>query len=182
MPVLQYTVEDQHRRAEEEGWGWNGDMKTESELIDLIYSLIRVTKPDIAVETGTYRGHGTQAISKALEANARGHLWTVELDPPGDYPKTERTTFVTANSIEWSAKDAPAGINFAFVDCSSDYRDRVKVFANLWSRMTPGGIICVHDIYFLDGNFLGDLSEAAGREPNLLLEALNGFALWTVDP
>lgn len=181
MPILEeYSVENQHRKAEAEGWGWSGDMKTESEVIDLIYSLVRVTKPTVVVETGTYRGHGTQAISKALEANDRGNLWTVEIEPY-EYPETPRTTFVTANSIEWSAKDAPAGINFAFVDCSSDYHDRVEVFKNLWPRMTPGGIICVHDIFFLDANFLDELCQVAERAPGLVLQALNGFALWVAE-
>lgn len=179
MPVTEITPESQLERAKAEGWKYDGSMATEGEVLDLIFGLVRVTKPDTAVETGTFWGHGAEAISEALRLNERGNLWTVERSEKFDYKPRDRVTYVQADSIEWSANDAPAEINFAFVDCSSDYHDRVEVFKNLWPRMTPGGLICVHDIFFLGADFLNELCEVAERPPGLVLQALNGFAVWT---
>ena len=53
-------------------------MATEGEVLDLIYALVCIEKPEVCVETGTYHGHGTRAIMEGLESNGKGHLWTVE--------------------------------------------------------------------------------------------------------
>src|SRR4051812_23385541 len=135
MAVLtQTTPKLQLARAKEEGWHYDGSMATEGEALHLLTALVFVTKPDIAVATGTFSGAGTKAIQAGLVANERGHLWTVECDDH-DYPPLERTTFVHADSREWSAKDAPAQINFAWVDCAHKPGDRVTVFSNLLPRM-----------------------------------------------
>ena len=55
-------------------------MRTEGEVLDLIYALVCIEKPEVCVETGTYHGHGTRAIMEGLESNGKGHLWTVEND------------------------------------------------------------------------------------------------------
>lgn len=160
-------------------------MATESEVLHMLTALVLITKPDVVVETGTFTGAGTKAIANALNANERGHLWTVERDP-GLAAKfaqmdLDRVTFVTADSLEWSEKEAPAQINFAFVDCSADWTERCKVFSNLLPKMTSGGIICVHDLFFLGENFLDGLCRIALRPPNLVFEALNGIGIWVCE-
>lgn len=175
-----HTIEEQVARARDEGWGWgDGDMRTETEALELLYSLVRITKPTVCVETGTYFGHGTQAISEGLRLNDRGHLWTVDIDDPG-YEEKPNVTYVQADSLEWSKEDAPAKIDFCFIDCCETPEDRTRVFKNLLPRMNPGGLICAHDTAFLVG-YLEALIEAIGRPPNLHFPALAGISVWVCE-
>ena len=179
----QATPDEQLARAKAEGWQYEGDMRTEGEVLDLLYSLARILKPEVAVETGTYAGHGTKAIATALEANGKGHLWTVESDPEltPKYAEMEldRTTFVNDDSVRWSAYESPEQIDFAFVDCAEQPKDRVSVFANLLPKIRQGGMILAHDTHFLlKEEYLDKLIVLAGP-PSLLLPALNGIAIWS---
>lgn len=175
------TVEDQVIRALKEGWSYSGDQATEGEVLHLLTALVYVTKPDVVVETGTYNGHGSKALSAGLEASEKGHLWSVENDPALTVQLEDvelpRTTWVAADSLEWcSGPDCPDPIDFAFVDCAPNPADRIKVFEALWPKVT--GLICTHDVFFYRfQDFLDPLSEEFG-EPNLYLPALNGIAIW----
>src|ERR1700682_4436155 len=44
----------------------------------LLYSLIRLLKPEVAVEIGTYMASTTEAIARAIVANGTGILHTVD--------------------------------------------------------------------------------------------------------
>ena len=45
------TVDELVKRAEGEGWGWDGDMRSETESLDFIHGLLRCLKPEVVVET-----------------------------------------------------------------------------------------------------------------------------------
>lgn len=176
----QVTPDEQLARAKAEGWAYTGDMRTEGEVLDLLYSLARILKPEVAVETGTYQGHGTKAIATALEANGKGHLWTVESDTDlvEAYTEMDRTTFVNDDSVRWSAYESPEQIDFAFVDCAEQPKDRVSVFANLLPKISQGGMILAHDTEFLlREDYLNKMIVLAGP-PSLHLPALNGVSVW----
>lgn len=151
-------------------------MATEGEVIDLIYALVRCEKPDTVVETGTYHGHGTQAIANALVKNGKGHLWTVENDPALQYVQHPQITYVTADSVAWSADQAPDYIDLAFVDCGPP-EIRVQVAANLYPRLRPNGLMLVHDTEFYTSAFVETIIETAGK-PALHMPTLNGITLW----
>ena len=176
------TVDEQVARAEAEGWRYDGSMRTEGEVLDLIYALVCVEKPEVCVETGTYQAHGTEAISRAIDSNGKGHLWTVEQDPIFEYAPHKNVTFIQADSVEWSANEAPDGIDFAFVDCGEP-AVRIEVFKNLLPKMKPGKLILVHDTVFHDDPFIEALRDAAymnGGDQMLHLPALNGLAVWRI--
>ena len=176
------TVDEQVARAEAEGWRYRGDMATEGEVLDLIYALVCIEKPEVCVETGTYHGHGTRAIMEGLESNGKGHLWTVENDKEMVYAPQDRVTYNFADSVEWSANEAPDGIDFAFVDCGPP-EVRVEVFKNLLPKMNVGKLILVHDTDFYEHQYLDALREAAymnGGDEMLHFPALNGVTAWRI--
>lgn len=181
-----FTVEQQSARAKAENWAYRGDMSTEDEVLQLIASLIRVSKPEVVVETGTYHGHGTQMIAHALDMNEKGHLWTVEQDevffPYREHP---RVTYVQADSLEW-AEHPMAGqdrwgedalIDFAFVDCGEP-EHRTQVFSALLPHMNDDGLIVVHDTWFYESEFLRGLCDKFGAPPAIHFPALNGVSVW----
>ena len=176
------TVDEQIARADAEGWNYGGDMSTEGEVLDLLYSLVRVQRPEVCVETGTYHGHGTLAIAKALDKNERGHLWTVENYDLYEYAGHDRVTHVYADSVVWSDQldtNAPEeAVDFAFVDCGEP-DGRLEVFRNMLKHMRKGGLIAVHDTRFYDDQFLDALNAATGF-PGFTFPALNGLTIWRI--
>ncbi len=58
---------------------WNdGD----PELVRAVWTLVRLLRPEVVVETGVARGLTTRFILEALALNERGHLWSIDLPPP----------------------------------------------------------------------------------------------------
>lgn len=167
-------VEGQVERAAAEGWDYEGDMGTEGEVIDLLYVLARLTKPEVAVETGTYSGKGTVAIASALVRNGKGHLWTVENQTDYEYPPLERTTFVTADSTDWNPPD---NIDFAFVDCGPP-EVRIEALQRLMPHLRNKATVLVHDTWFYEDEFKEGLAAVMGRKPDIDLKALNGVIGW----
>ena len=169
---LATTPEAQKQRADKEGWGYDGSIATEQEVLQTIYALVRVEKPLILVETGTHTGAGTQAMLQGCRDNGRGHIWTIEyLDT--EFVPTDGVTFVRGDSRTW---DAPDEIDFLFLDCGEP-EVRIAALTNLWPKVRPGGLVLVHDVCFYDEEFLQGLESVVGP-PGLVLPALNGLALW----
>jgi predicted O-methyltransferase YrrM len=50
------------------------------EVLDFLYTLVRLTKPERVLETGTWLGRSATAIASALRANGIGYLVTIELN------------------------------------------------------------------------------------------------------
>src|SRR3990172_4705889 len=53
-------------------WSAPDGVATETDVSALLGALVRALKPDLVVETGSYLGHTTEAIGRALAAEARG--------------------------------------------------------------------------------------------------------------
>ena len=66
------------------------------ELQILLYSLIRLTKPNVVVETGTANGKSAAAICAALSRNRFGHLWSFDvLDTTAPLVNDKHRNFLT---------------------------------------------------------------------------------------
>jgi predicted O-methyltransferase YrrM len=65
----------------------------EAEYVDLLYSLVRVLKPKLILETGTYTAVGTHVMINALIANDQpAMIHTVDIDDfPAARPVIERS-------------------------------------------------------------------------------------------
>jgi hypothetical protein len=62
-------------------WSMFDGNTAEVEVLDFLYALVRLTKPEHAVETGTWLGRSAIAIASALRDNGFGHLISLEADP-----------------------------------------------------------------------------------------------------
>jgi predicted O-methyltransferase YrrM len=71
------------------------------ELQILLYSIIRLTRPDVVVETGTANGKSTAAICAALSKNKSGHLWSFDvLDTTAPLVSDKHRKFLTLVKID----------------------------------------------------------------------------------
>ena len=157
-------------------WRHDGTKQTEGEVLALLSSLVRCTKPEVCVETGTFAGHGTVAIDLALQANDFGRLYTVEndFDLYRQYKgeQTKRTEFLHGDSLEF-ARNFDQTINFAFVDCGLP-EHRIEVAFALAPKID--GLLTMHDTLYYP-QMLTDAIDLFGN-PSLHLKTLHGFSIW----
>lgn len=71
-------------------WSMRDGWTAEIETLEFLYGLVRLIKPVFAIETGTWHGRAAEAIGRALVANGRGRLVTLEVDPESHTMATER--------------------------------------------------------------------------------------------
>ena len=55
-------------------------MSVELEVAELLYALVRQSKPNVVVECGSGKGYASRFIAEGLKANGKGYLWTYEQD------------------------------------------------------------------------------------------------------
>jgi MMP 1-O-methyltransferase len=120
---------------------------------EFLYSLIRLHRPEIAVEIGTYKGNAAIAIAQALKDNNKGRLHTI--DP---FDQEIVRTAVRKSGLDCQVKyhngysqDVIPGlelprIDFAFIDGDHSY-ESVKRDVELISDLVPaGGVVVFHDV------------------------------------
>jgi predicted O-methyltransferase YrrM len=125
---------------------------TEREICELLASLVRVYKPHVIVEAGTYRGHSALMMADACRKNGHGGVITYD---PIDHGIQE---YIDRNDLwEWlEYEQAPYAPlieqDFAFIDasaCDETGRMSAAVRWEHWreteKRLSPGGVICAHD-------------------------------------
>jgi hypothetical protein len=160
------------------GWDVGTSMETEGEALALLSSLVWATKPALVVETGTFTGRGTKAILKALEANGKGHLHTVEFDPQLvaqlERLRFPRLTLHAGDSNQWCENEAPNNIDIAFVD-SGDRNIRVADVRGLWPKIRRHGFLVVHDTTFHENLYEG-VCQICGD--GVAIPTLNGLGIW----
>ena len=123
---------------------------TETEYLELLQALIRVQKPERCLETGTYEGHGTRAIVKALVNNGRGHLATVETDIGRVIAATKQFQSKTCNvvhgdSLAYLAEYRGAPFDFVFLDSHIPIRpDELRLLCER-QLLAPEALIAIHD-------------------------------------
>jgi hypothetical protein len=116
-----------------------------------VYSLCRMQKPEIVVETGVSSGVSSSYILCALEENKIGELYSIDLQQSGwlipDYLR-HRWHFIQGES---SQKLAPlleeVGQTDLFLhDSEHTYRNMLWEFQTAWLHLKAGGFLLSHNI------------------------------------
>lgn len=126
--------------------GWD-DMASDEAQCELLAALVRAHRPEVVVETGTYRGHGTLYMADALRRNGRGHLHTADPFWHGVPEWIERNGLASVATFhhEQAHKliERLPYIDFAYIDDHAHSRHRH--FEMCRAKLRPGGIILVDD-------------------------------------
>jgi predicted O-methyltransferase YrrM len=134
---------------------------------ELLYGLIRTTKPMSVLETGTNIGVSASYIALALKDNGLGgKLTTIEHD--GTVANAAREKFRTmgldnVTVLNLSTHTYFAGLTdekFDFLWLDTELKERYNELLTLFPRVVPGGIICIHDLWMLDFDWFGGVPEA----------------------
>jgi hypothetical protein len=130
-------------------WSMFDGFTAETEVLDFLYTLVRLVKPKNALETGTWLGRSAIAIASALRDNGFGHLISLEADP--EVAQHAIAEVDSARLYEWVDIVTDQSLNFQprselqFALLDSDVQVRAKEFHHFYEKLTPGATVVFHD-------------------------------------
>jgi len=169
-----------------------------------IYTLIRILKPDIVIETGTANGYSTSFILKALEKNNRGILYSIDFPEiegeeysPDDFykekggaviPKGRQSGWLVPDTLRARFKlfigksqdilphlfKTIGEIDIFFHDSEHTYEAMLLEFENAWLYLRPGGILLAHDVNW--NKAFTDFAKKLSRTP-FFIDGSLGFLI-----
>lgn len=139
----------------QDGWA-DGD----TALSRTVYCMTRHLRPEHLLETGVARGITSRFILEALAENGHGHLWSIDLPPPGEpdihgeiglaVPDRLRPswTYVAGSS---QRRLRPLLSRIGTIDLfvhDSKHTERNLLFEleHAWNALTSGGAVIVDDV------------------------------------
>lgn len=125
--------------------GWTAEVET----IEFLYGLVRLIKPRVVVETGTWHGHAACAMGEALRANGRGRLITLETDPEScEIAQANIRTAKLSTLVEVVNGSSLEFVPTQHIDLlllDSDLAAREPEFWHFAPHLTPGAFVAFHD-------------------------------------
>lgn len=139
-------------------WTMDDPASVETEVRELLYALVRATKPRIILETGTHRGLTANLMAKACEENGRGvvitcdpvKLWQEELHPRVQYHQASSLDLMISQPIDLLFSDSEDSI-------------RPKEVERFSALMHPRSLVVIHDT--------GGMHEELGRRVLSLVDS-----------
>jgi predicted O-methyltransferase YrrM/glycosyltransferase involved in cell wall biosynthesis len=130
-------------------WSMFDDNTAETEVLDFLYALVRLIKPEHAVETGTWLGRSAVAIASALRDNGLGHLVSLESD--SEVACCAMARIRAAGLGEWVEIIAERSLNFQprnelqFALLDSEVRVSVEEFRHFYEKLAADATVVFHD-------------------------------------
>lgn len=131
-------------------WSMFDGCTAETEVLDFVYTLVRLIKPANALETGTWLGRSAIAIALAMRDNGFGLLQTIE--------KNEEVAAIASRTIEKfgltdlvqihvgdSLAFVPDRSNYQFALFDSDISIRANEFSRFYDHLDAGAVVVFHD-------------------------------------
>jgi predicted O-methyltransferase YrrM len=130
------------------------DGGTEIEALDVLIALIRLFKPTLMLETGTWQADGTVAFGTALKKNGGGKLISLEIVPNlaekakekiRQFGLTQYVEVINQSSLDFieNLDASKFKFDFAFFDSSSAIRP--EEFHKLYNKGALTSLISFHD-------------------------------------
>jgi hypothetical protein len=153
-------------------WEVADNLASETELGEFLYGLVRMLKPALVVETGTYKGHTAFKLGRAVRDNIYGKAVSCDIadqviernNPPGLYPLFEFRLCSSLDLPELREADV------VFSD-SGDHEIRKAEY----QLTKPGCVFVIHDCWgHTDKEPLGQWVKDQG---GLVFPAGRGFGI-----
>lgn len=152
---------------------------------DLLFALVRMRKPRLAIETGTGHGFGTRAIGDALSANGKGQLVSCDTDVElvQDARLQIPSLFVEIRNVSGlqllESLKYEAGIpEFILVDAGSAENRMLELkFIVEKDLLAKEGTLVIHDTHKEKYRPLVDYMKAQGW-PSMIFDTLAGMAVF----
>jgi predicted O-methyltransferase YrrM len=127
-------------------WGISDTLGT------VLYSICRLQKPGIVVETGVCGGVSSSYILCALAENQSGELYSIDLKPLSGWLIPEhlksRWHFITGAASQELASllEKTGPIDLFLHDSEHTYRNMLWEFQIAWQHLKAGGLLLSHNI------------------------------------
>lgn len=147
---VEFELKPEH--AGGEGFNMFNTGGVEVEVGNFLYSLIRIMRPELIVETGTHFGISDLYFLLGLRENKKGKLVTIEFNPPFykmaqalfEYLELDSRVELFRGKVN-KYKHNGESIDILFLDTEPSYRfDELIKF---WPYVRPGGLIIIHDLH-----------------------------------
>lgn len=149
-----------------------------SELAATTYSLIKLLKPEVVVETGVGAGVSSWTILKAMDENGTGRLISIDLPTPNTELLPEVGYLVPQElRHRWDLRTGPSqkllpqtltelGVIDIFQhDSRHSYSNQLREYQTAWPYIKQGGLLVSDDV---SNDALHDASESWNREPSII--------------
>ena len=153
------TNYDGHKYPPRKDWHWVDGHSCEVECGELLWGLVRYLKPEIIVETGTYRGFAASCMALACRENARGHVWTIDYNEGQAQRACEHITKVGLQTwcsvvVGSALSDELTNLLPGPIDlCLIDAGDRIAELEKHEKLMSPTGVLLMHDALKIKGAY-----------------------------
>lgn len=121
-------------------------MAVELEVAELLYALVRQTKPNLVVECGAGEGYSSAFIAQALADNGFGLLASFEQDPEYLERAANKLTFLPGSVGLGFSHEYPGVDNYSpdlvFIDTLGDHREKDMAY---WFSHPGRPLIVIHD-------------------------------------
>ena len=133
-------------------WSCYDSEGTEVEVVDFLSALVVMLKPEVLIETGCYKGYGTEQIARGVVANGFGEFYTTDVGM--DMVETtqrrlasrylqDHVQVVHGTGVQLIARMTKP-VDFAFLDSGPD-DIRTQELRALLPKLSASGVVVVHD-------------------------------------
>ena len=149
-----------------------------SELAATTYTLIKLLKPEIVVETGVGAGVSSWTILRAMEENGVGRLVSIDLPTPNTELLPEVGYLVPSDlRHRWELRTGPSqqvlpqvleelvGIDLFQHDSRHSYSNQLREYQTAWPFIKPSGMLVSDDV---SNDALYDATRNWNREPTII--------------
>lgn len=150
-------------------WECPDETAAETEMGDLLYGLVRMLKPLLVVETGTYLGHSSKFLYRAIMENGRGHFVTCDTNPQATF----EGFYAGIDYRHCSSLVLPELSKADFIFSDSDYKFRAAEIG----RAKKGAVIVVHDTRISYDSALPPLEGFVRDMGGICFESYRGFGI-----
>ncbi len=130
-------------------WSMLDGNTAEVETLEFLYSVVRLLKPELIIETGTWHGHMAVALGKALRQNGFGRAISFEIDPEVCEIAQRRVKDAGLHDLvevrNRSSLQATVGSNIDMLVLDSELSLRVQEFEYFRPNLRPSAIVIFHD-------------------------------------
>jgi predicted O-methyltransferase YrrM len=141
LPVL--------REVTNNNYGMFNTGGVECEVGELLYSLVRITKPKEILETGTYYGISSTYMGLAVKENGFGRITTLDLIYHPEAKKIHSDLELTSviNQVEINSLIFEPDTQYSLILLDTEPSIRFEEFKNFFDFLCPGGLIIIHDLH-----------------------------------
>ena len=157
-----------------------------SEYHRALYTMIRILKPEIVIETGVFEGHSSLSILSAMKENNKGFLYSIDLPSP-DLPSGKVPGWMVPEHLRkrWDLRAGKSSdllptlllevkdVDIFLHDSEHSYENMYWEYKTAWAHIKTRGLLLSHDVS--QNAAFKDFAKHVSEEYYYMLKNLGGI-------